>query len=136
MSEIHAAALTTFSVDADGDSVRINVRDRAGEPAALVLPAKCAYHLLMTLPRMLETALRNRHDDESLRLVYPLEGFTLEAGETSVRGVPQFILTLDTEGGFSVSFSGSEDMLASVARAIFADVPAYPFIPRAVQYRS
>ena len=135
-SEIHAAALTTFDVDPDGRHVRINVRDTTGQLATLVLPAASANQLLMTLPLMVQTALRRTYGDESLRLVHSLDAFKLEAGELSAERGQQFILTLRTEDGFAVSFAASEDTLSGVARSIFHDIPAYPFRDETVQYRS
>lgn len=125
-NEIQAAALTSFDVDPDGACVRIHVRDRAGLPATLVLPLPCANQLLMTLPRMVQTALCNSHGDDSLRLVHPLTCYTLEAGEWLAGRGQQYILTIGTEGGFTASFAGSEDYLSALARSIFHDIPAYP----------
>ncbi|HEV7714562.1 MAG TPA: hypothetical protein VGO53_03140 [Steroidobacteraceae bacterium] len=124
-NEIDAAALTTFDVDPDGTNVRIHVRDRSGSPASLVLPAACVNQLLMTLPRMVQTALRNSHGDDSLRLVHPLNQFRLELGEASPGGMAQFILTLETGSGFGVSFAASEELLACLARSIFGDAMSY-----------
>jgi hypothetical protein len=77
---------------------------------------------LMSLPDMLQKALRNRHGDDSLRLAHPLESFNVEVGETSAAGTPQYILTLATSGGFGVSFSGSDSDLASLGGAICSDI--------------
>jgi hypothetical protein len=57
--QIDAAELTTFDVEASGQSVRINVRDHAGWPAALSLPADCLPQLLMALPKMTQRALHS-----------------------------------------------------------------------------
>ena len=135
-SEIHATALTTFAVDPDGGHVRLNVRDQAGQPAALVLPAQCVNQLLMSLPRMLQTALRNSHGSDSFRLVYSLEYFRLEIGEHCAERGQQYILTLATDGGFSVSFAGSEDMFAGLARSIFDDIPEFPSVQKTEPRRS
>jgi hypothetical protein len=120
--EIEAASLTTFAVDPDGAHVRINVCDRNGSPASLVLPAACLNQLLMSMPLMVQTALRNRYGDDSLRLVYPLERYAIELGEPDAQGKSQFILTLDEGNGFSVSFSSTADMLAQLARSLFEDI--------------
>ena len=121
VKQIEAAALTTFEVDPDGTRVRLNVRDCNGSPAALVLPVEALNELLMTIPRMITLALQKGHEDESLRVVYPLEHFSLELAHEGRDGVPQFMLTLETNGGFAVSFAGSADCLASLARSIFGD---------------
>jgi hypothetical protein len=118
---IDASALTTFTVDPDGARARLNVRDQDDAPATLVLPLESLSQLLMTIPRMICQALQNGHGDESLRLVYPLEGYKLELGEVDWNGAQRFILTLETTGGFAVSFAGSADCLACMARSIFGD---------------
>lgn len=118
---IDAAALTTFTVDPDGARVRLNVRDQDDAPATLVLSVESLGQLLMTLPRMIHQALQNGHGDESLRLVYPLEGYKLELGEVDWNGAQRFILTLQTGGGFAVSFASSADSLTCMARSIFGD---------------
>ena len=118
---IDAAALTTFTVDPDGSRVRLNVRDHDDAPATLVLSVESLGQLLMTLPRIICQALQNGHGDESLRLVYPLERYKLELGEVDWNGAQRFILTLETTGGFAVSFAGSADCLACMARSIFGD---------------
>jgi hypothetical protein len=118
---IDAAALTTFTVAPDGARVHLNVRDQDDAPATLVLSLESLSQLLMTLPRMIGQALQNGHGDESLRLVYPLEGYKLELGEVDWNGAQRFILTLETAGGFAVSFAGSAERLACMARTIFGD---------------
>jgi hypothetical protein len=124
--EIDAAALTTFEVAPDGSHVRLNVRDRAGQPASLVLPAASVNQLLMTLPRVAQTALRRSHGDDSLRFVHPLESFVLELGEIDANGRQQIILTMKTGGGFSVSFGGSEEAMTGLGRSLVHDIVTDP----------
>jgi hypothetical protein len=119
---IDAAELTTYDVDPDGQFVRLHMREQDGQFASLILPADCLTQLMMSLPEMVQKALRNRHGDDSLRLAHPLESVNVEAGETSAGGVRQYILTLSTVGGFAVSFSGSDTDLASLVGAICNDV--------------
>ena len=98
--EVDAVALTTFDVATDGSAARIGVRDASGRLASLTLPVDCLSALLMTLPQMVQTALQYRHDDSSLRLVYPLGAYRVE----TAGGSDHFILTLATPDGFEVSF--------------------------------
>ena len=120
--KIDAAALTTFDVDPDGGYVRIHVRDHDGAPASLVLPASCLNQLLMSVPLMVQTALRNRYGDDSLRLVHPLDSYCIELGPTDTDGVQRFILTLETGGGFSASFALTSDLLRRIAHSILKEV--------------
>jgi hypothetical protein len=125
-SQIDAAELTTYDVDPRGDFVRLHLKDRDGQTGTVVLPTDCLTQLLMSLPGMVQKALRNRHGDDSLRLAHPLESFNVEVGEASASGTPQYILTLCTSGGFAVSFSGSDADLASLGGAITSDVSPLP----------
>src|SRR5260370_31258976 len=113
-SQINAAELTTYDVDPEGQFARLPVRDRSGTAATLVLPTDCLTQLLMSLPAMVQKALRNRHGDDSMRLAHPIESFNIEAGEALASGARQYILTLCTSGGFAVSFSGSDTDLSSL----------------------
>jgi hypothetical protein len=120
--QIDAAELTTYDVDPQGKFVRLHLKDHNGQTGTVVLPTDCLTQLLMSLPGMVQKALRNRHGDDSLRLAHPLESFDVEIGETSASGTPQYILTLCTSGGFAVSFSGSDSDLAALGGAICRDV--------------
>ncbi|HTR01207.1 MAG TPA: hypothetical protein VMH83_14500 [Candidatus Acidoferrum sp.] len=121
-NQIEAAALTTFDVHPDGTHVRINVEDSQGMPAALTLPAGCLNQLMMTLPRIAEEALRKTHHNDTLRLVHPLTCIDLEFGNKGSDGQQQFIMTLETTGGFAVSFVTSESELTDLACAIFSEI--------------
>jgi hypothetical protein len=66
--------------------------------------------------------MRDCSGDDSLRLVHPLESYRIDLGQPDDRGTQQVILTLDTDGGFSVSFALTADTLARLARSIFNDV--------------
>jgi hypothetical protein len=100
MAKILANRLTTFSVDANGATVSIGVADERGEAGALVLPTSCLQALVMTLPEMAQQALQRKHSDPQIRLVFPVESWSLETCETSDR----LILTLATADGFRASF--------------------------------
>jgi hypothetical protein len=126
---IVAESLTTFNVDEDGMFVNLNVLDGAGEPSTLVLPAQCLNQLLMSIPKMIQKAIQNRYKDDALRLVYALKEFNVELGETNTAGVDQFILTLATAEGFSVSFSASEQQLTSMGATIAEDVQPHTDLP-------
>jgi hypothetical protein len=112
-------ALTTFDVDPEGHFARLHVRDQSGLPATLKLPTACLTQLLMTLPTMVQMALKNLHGDDSLRLVHSLDHYSLELGQPDGSGNPQFILTLQTGTEFRVSFSIPEALLSEIGQAIF-----------------
>jgi hypothetical protein len=119
---IVAESLTTFDVDDDGLFANLHVRDGAGEPATLVLPTQCLNQLLMSIPKMIQVAIRNRYRDDSLRLVHPLQDFNVEQGKRNSAGTEQFILTLQTSEGFAVSFSATENQLAALVTVVVDEV--------------
>jgi hypothetical protein len=123
VSSIHGGEdVKTYDVDPEGEFVRLHLEDHDGQVGTVVLPTECLTQLLMSLPGMVQKALRNRHGDDSLRLAHPLESFNVELGEPSPTGTPQYILTLATSGGFAVSFSGSHSDLTSLGGAICGDI--------------
>lgn len=119
---IDAAALTVCEVDREGAHVRLSMTDQSGENACLVLPLECVTQLLMTLPEVVQKAMRRSYRDPSLRIVFPLTSFAVELGEPDDAGQHQYILRLHTAGGFGVSFTSSSDGLAELAQSISSGV--------------
>jgi hypothetical protein len=72
-----------------------------GETHRIVLPFEALTGLLMTLPRMLQSALNERFPDGTLRVVHPLSDWRLEQAE----GDNGLILKLGTRDGFEVAFT-------------------------------
>lgn len=123
-NRILADGLTTFGIAPDGERVSLNVRDHDGTEAALELPTLCLNQMLMTLPRIIQTALRKARNDPSLRLVHALETYTLELGTPDAAGERRLILTLRTSGGFAVSFALTNDMVSHLAQSLVDQAPA------------
>jgi hypothetical protein len=113
MSTINGVALTTLAVSPDGAAVAINVTDDEGVPGSLVLSTDALRSLIMSLPRAMQQALQLRYRDPSLRLVYPLGPWRLEASTDPER----LLLTLSTTDGFEVTFSVPADTLGRFADA-------------------
>ena len=116
---IEVEALTTFDVTPGGERIRMHARDRDGKAATFSVPSESVMQLMMTLPRMARQALRARHGDDSLRVVYSMNGWTTEAAA----GGETFILTLETKDGFEVAFALDEQACAHLAGAL-ANAPA------------
>jgi len=116
--DIAAAEMTKYEVASDGLAVRIGFVDASGQQCALALPIECLSALLMTLPALATAALRAQFQDSSLRLVYPLEQFRLEA----IAGEPASILTLATPDGYEVSFRVRPDTAAALHDATDSNV--------------
>jgi hypothetical protein len=117
-----ASSLVAYDVDPQGMYVRMRIYDESGTPATLVFPIQCLTQLMMTLPKMISTALQNRHGDNTLRLVHALDQFTIESGEVGGNGEHKLILTLGTSDGFSVSFSATQESFGTLGGAIANDV--------------
>jgi hypothetical protein len=100
-NEIDVASLTTCEVAPDGYCVRLNLEDAVGRPVTLRLTSACVRQLVMTLPHLLSKALQAQHGDSSLRAVFPLGDWRLEAAA----GSKDLILTMTTPDGFEVAFS-------------------------------
>jgi hypothetical protein len=113
-NEIDVASLTTCQVAPDGQYVRLNFADALGRPAALRLTSACIQQLIMTLPHLLSKALQAEHGDRSMRAVFPLSEWRLEAAARS----QDIIITMATADGFEVAFSLSAAAIAGITSVI------------------
>ena len=111
--------LTSWTVSGDGERIRLGFEDGVGRRRRLDLPFDAVSSLLLTIPRMLRTALRAR-GDRSARVVQPLGAWGLE--RTANPGC--LILTLSTPSGFDVAFAVAPHQLAAMSEAAdSADIP-------------
>jgi hypothetical protein len=108
------SSLTHFSVCRSGRHVEIGFTDHTGDPVALQLPYECLGKLLMTLPTMIEAALRQRTGNPTLRQVYALGDWQLHLGSEP----ESLIISLATPDGFGVSFCASLDQAAVLGDAL------------------
>ena len=120
MADISCTSLTTCQITADGSAIRLVFEGADGQPASLTLPIGCIQQLLMTLPHAASKAIRAKHRDETLRLVFPLGDWKLE----QAAGVSELILTLNTPDGFEVAFSLGHDAIAEMSRAALSGADA------------
>lgn len=91
--EIKVRQLTSCEVAADGGAISLGFEDVTGNPAAVSVSLNQVGALIMTLPGLLEAALKVRYGDQSLRYTYPLASWAIEqSSDTSRR-----IITLQTE---------------------------------------
>jgi hypothetical protein len=109
--EIESSKLTTCDVTRDGEVIRLNFVDVAGNSMSLRLPFEQAGALAMTLPGLLTRALTARYGNDSSRYVFPLGEWLLE-GAADGRTL---IVTLKTTDGFEASFAAPLDMCRSLA---------------------
>jgi len=125
--EIIGRQLTTCQVDATGTSFRMGFEAEDGRPAAVILPVDCLRSLLMTLPGVIERALRARYKDDTVKLIYPTGGWSLH---TAVRS-NNTILTMKTVDGFEVAFAlAPEDVDGLVTSLVESErlVPVTPAV--------
>jgi hypothetical protein len=114
---IDASALTTFEVDEEGARLRICAEDAHGRPVSMSLPSESLRQMMMTLPRLAQTALRHRYRDDRMRVVYPQPRVRIELGSGPDE---MFIVTLSTQDGYEVSFGLKRSELASMERMLRA----------------
>jgi hypothetical protein len=76
--EIKVRSLTTCEVADDGGAISLGFEDMAGNLAAVSVSLNQVGALIMTLPGLLEAALKARYGDQSLRYAYPLASWVLE----------------------------------------------------------
>jgi hypothetical protein len=100
LTDIRISAMTGCEVASDG-SIVLGFADGDGKPAAVTLAVGQAGALAMTLPKLIEEALRRQYRDHSLRYTYPLASWSLERSTDRTSG----IVTLATTDGFSVRFA-------------------------------
>jgi hypothetical protein len=100
MVKIRSEKLTTCRVAADGEEVGFEFLDSSGASVRLEMPVEQAESLIMTLPQLLASALRQRTGDEDARYVFGLGEWAIE----SAKGQDCLIATLKTPDGFEVCF--------------------------------
>jgi|JRYL01.1.fsa_nt_gb citrate lyase gamma subunit len=116
--DVDVRALTTYSIDEDGESVVLRLLDETGVERSLRFKIDDLGNLLMTLPGLIEAALQRRHGDAAFRFAYPIGSWSVEeAAEPS-----SLIVTLRTRDGFGVSFSMGQGHAKQLGRSIAAGV--------------
>jgi hypothetical protein len=113
---IHGQKLTSWAVVPGGEQVCLGFAAAGGETHRIVLPFDALTGLLMTLPRMLQSALDERFPDGTLRIVHPLGLWRLEQTE----GDAGLILKLGTPDGFEVAFAVPDEDAGSLGTALLS----------------
>ena len=112
MTDISGTSLITCQIAPGGSSIRLVFEAADGRQATLTLPILCIQRLLMTPPHAATKAIRARHRDDTVRLVFPLGDWKLEQAASA----GELILTLNTPDGFEVAFSVGHDTIAQMSR--------------------
>jgi hypothetical protein len=98
---INVKELTTYDIGGDGKTVDLNLVDEAGNATRLQFQLPDLGNLLMTLPSLIEAALRRQHRDGSYRFAHPVGGWSIEESNDPA----SVIVSLRTNDGFGVNFS-------------------------------
>ncbi len=114
--EIESRELTTCKVAPDGRTVALRFVDAGGNETQVSFPVDQLGALAMTLPALIEKALRRRYQDDSLRYAFPLGSWSCEPATDAATS----IVTLRTLDGFSVCFSLPQRQLAEFGEALAA----------------
>ena len=113
---IEGRQLTAWAVLPGGTRIRLDFTSSDGTTHRIVLPFDALTGLLMTLPRMLQTALDARFADGSLRFVQRLGRWVLEQAESDAG----LILKLGTRDGFEVAFALNGHDACALGAALLA----------------
>jgi len=113
-------------VEPDGGAVCLRGRDEDGANFVLRLSLDQVGSLAMTLPGLLQEAVRARHKDESLRYVFSLGSWTLETTPEA----NTLILSLATTDGFTASFALSRPAVSDLAATLSDESVASVAPPR------
>jgi hypothetical protein len=113
---IEGRQLTTWAVLPGGTQIRLDFTAADGRTHHIVLPFDTLSGLLMTLPRMLQSALDARFTDGSLRVVQRLDAWKLE----QLEGDSGRLLKLGTTDGFEVAFVLNDAHAGSLGSALLA----------------
>ena len=98
--KILSSKLTTCRVTQDGGTIELHLLDQSQRPVTLQIPFAQAEAMVMTLPSLLTSALRQWTGDQGARYVFGLGNWSLEA--TKERNC--LIATLTTTDGFATCF--------------------------------
>jgi hypothetical protein len=119
---IEGQELTSWAVLAGGTHVRMEFIGTDSTPHRIVLPFDVLSGLLMTLPRMLQTALDARFSDRTLRFVQQLGKWHIEQAEANTGLIPR----LGTRDGFEVAFVLNDRDADALGTALVAAPGAEP----------
>jgi hypothetical protein len=98
--KISSRELTTCGVADDGSKLGLEFRDQSGRLVTVELSFEQAEAVVMTLPRLLANAVRQKTGNQDARYVFGLHGWSIEGAKNQ----QCLIATLKTMDGFEVCF--------------------------------
>jgi hypothetical protein len=111
---IEGDRLKSWAVLPGGNQISLDFVAIDGGTHRIVLPVDALSGLMMTLPRMLQSALDERFPDGSLRIVQRLGKWQLEQHAID----DELILKLGTNDGFEVAFALNDQHAGSLGAAL------------------
>jgi hypothetical protein len=111
---ILAQQLTSWNVLPGGTEICLDLTLTDGKTHAVVLPFDALSGLMMTLPRILQSALNERFGDGSMRVVQPLGIWNIELHEPD----GSLIVKLGTTDGFEVAFALNAERADALGNAL------------------
>ncbi|MGA7807336.1 hypothetical protein [Bradyrhizobium sp.] len=114
---IESKSLTSCEVTPDGSTIVLGFIDTDGKPASVRLSLNQVGALAMTLPELINKALRSRFGDQSLRYAYPLASWAIERSSDPATGM----VTFSTVDGFTVCFSMRRELQSELGEALVAE---------------
>ncbi len=106
--------LANCEIAPDGSAVILGLIDVDGKAASIRLSLDQFGSLAMTLPELMNKALRSRYHDPSMRFTYPLKFWAIEqSSDADTR-----MVSLGTTDGFAVCFSMSLDKQRKFGKAL------------------
>src|SRR5690606_23181468 len=102
---IKVKKMTTYEISDNGEAVTLSLVDDNGQPTSLRFQIPELGNLSMTLPALIEGALRRRYRAGSFRFAYPMGSWSIE----QALDPSSLIVTLETSDGFGISFSMDRD---------------------------
>jgi hypothetical protein len=121
--QIDVNALLDYEVAGDGSHVRLKLANAQSDLVDVTLPIECLKQLVLSMPVILEQALRALCQDPALRLVHTVKLWTIERASDP----NDLILSFKTPDHFSISFCVDQaDVLRMADSFVDHEVEAYP----------
>ncbi|MBR2536948.1 MAG: hypothetical protein IKE66_12830 [Hyphomicrobium sp.] len=101
--KVDVKKLSDYTVAADGTTISLGIIDATDGNVQLTMDVDQLGMLVMTLPGLIEKALRAKYRDATLRYCHPTGTYMVEQASDP----NSLIVTMKTPDGFGVSFSMS-----------------------------
>jgi len=101
-------------VDTEGGTISLDLFDETDQKFTLQMSVEQVGMLVMTLPNLIEVALRRRFRDSTFRYTYATGACTVEQASDP----NALIMTMKTTDGFGISFAVSRERARQLSEAL------------------